>query len=176
MTTRALPHDDYITAVCTALTSADLDVTDGRTDDGETRGTYCYLNSVIDLDPSRTTDLDPEDIPANASWPHGLLLIWEWHTGIEADQGEPERGPVWLFAERKGDGSNEWPTALPVHGYADPAALVDAARKVISREIGPGSFHGDAGPRWDGGLIGGSWDQTDALTAGCEAWATEESG
>ncbi|MFM9595711.1 hypothetical protein ACKI1J_24375 [Streptomyces scabiei] len=175
MPERTLPQDLYVTAVCDALTEADVAVDDGRTDDCETRGTYCYLNAVITLDPSGTRDLDPDDIPANAAWPHGLLLIWEWHTGIEEEHGEPERGPVWLFAEMKDGSRNEYPTALPVYGYASPAAVVEAARKVISREIGAGHFHNGGAPTWEGGIIGDSWDQADALEAACEAWGTDES-
>ena len=173
--TRTLPHDPYITAVCDALTDAGLELTDHCwTDDGETRGTYCYLNTVITLDPSGTVGEFAEDIPAGTPWPHGLLLIWEWHTGIEADQGEPDRGPVWQFAELKADGSSEYPTSLPVYGYASPAAVVEAARKVISREIGAGSFYGYGAPKWDGGIIGDSWERHAELDAACEAWAAEE--
>lgn len=171
---RTLPHDPYITAVCDALTAAGLELTDHCwTDDGETRGTYCYLNAVITLDPSGVLASDDEDA-RNAAWPHGLLLIWEWHTGIEADQGEPARGPQWLFAELKADGSNEYPTDLPVEGYASPAAVVEAARKVISREIGPGSFYNFGAPKWDGGLIGGTWERHAELDAACEAWGAQE--
>jgi hypothetical protein len=169
------PHDPYINAVADALTAADVTVADGRTNDCETRGTYCYLNAVITLDPSNTLDLDAEDIPAGTPWPHGLLLIWEWHTGIEADQGEPDRGPVWQFAKLNDDGSSEYPTDLPVYGYASPAAIVEAARKVISREIQPGSPLGYGQWRgWDGGVIGDSWGQADALEAACDTWAARE--
>lgn len=71
---RNLPHDPYITAVCDALTEAGLELTDHCwTDDGETRGTYCYLNAVITLDPSGTIASDDEDIPVGTPWPHGLL-------------------------------------------------------------------------------------------------------
>ncbi|MFL4904882.1 hypothetical protein ACJ6WF_17245 [Streptomyces sp. MMS24-I2-30] len=176
MTTRTLPHDDYITAVCDALTAAGLELTDHCwTDDGETRGTYCYLNAVITLDPSGTISEAAEDIPAGTAWPHGLLLIWEWHTGIEADHGEPARGPQWQFAELKDDGSNEYPTDLPVYGYASPAAIVEAARKVISREILPGSFYDYGQWRgWDGGIIGDAWTRHAELDAACEAWGAEE--
>lgn len=166
MSNRALPHDAYITAVCDALTAAGLELTDMCwTSDSETRGTYCYLDAVITLDP-KSFGADRDE------WPHGLLLIWEWHTGIEADQGEPVKGPLWLFAELKDDGSNEYPTDLPVEGYASPAAIVEATRKVISQEIGQGHTFGI--PRWDGGIIGGSWDQADALNSACEAWGTAE--
>jgi len=175
MTDRQLPHDSYITAVCDALTAANLNLTDHCwTDDGETRGTYCYLNAVITLDPSGTIAAD-EQPDGGADWPHGLLLIWEWHTGIEAEQGEPARGPQWSFAELKADGSNEYPTDLPVYGYASPAAIVDAARKVISREIQPGPPQGYGQWRgWDGGIIGDSWDRADELEAACNAWGAEE--
>lgn len=173
--TITLPHDDYIAAVCDTLTTAGLELTDHCwTSDAETRGTYCYLDAVITLDPSGTVTSGDEDAKDGAAWPHGLLLIWEWHTGIEAEDGEPERGPVWLFAELKGDGSNEYPTGLPVEGYASPAAVVEAARKVISREIGAGSFHGISGPKWDGGVIGGAWERADDVDAACEAWGAVE--
>lgn len=165
--TRTLPHDPYITAVCEALDATGPQVKDGRTSDSETRGTYCYLEAVIDLDPI-TVGLQEE-------WPHGLLLIWEWHTGAEAEQGEPDKGPQWLFAEMNEDGSNEYPTDLPVYGYADPAAVAEAARKVISQEIQAGSFHNLGQWRgWGGGIIGGSWEQAAELDAACEAWGAKE--
>ncbi|NUQ99094.1 MAG: hypothetical protein HOY79_21910 [Streptomyces sp.] len=177
MATRTLPHDPYITAVCDALTTAGLAPGDDMwTSDSETRGTYCYLTAVITLDPDHAAGLDDDDIPEGAQWPHGLILIWEWHTGIEADQGEPERGPQWLFAEAKKGGSNEYPTTLPVHGYASPAAVVDAVRKVITGEIKPGDFYNSGQPRgWTGGLIGDSWDRSGELDAACEAWGNDES-
>ncbi|MDX2846433.1 hypothetical protein PV377_47330 [Streptomyces ipomoeae] len=172
--TNTLPHDPYVTAVCDALTAAGLELTDQCwTDDGETRGTYCYLNAVITLDPSGTIAAD-EQPDGGADWPHGLLLLWEWHTGIEADQGEPARGPQWTFAELKSDGSNEYPTDLPIEGYASPAAVVEAAHKVISREIGAGHFHNFGQAKWDGGIIGGSWERADDLDAACEAWGAVE--
>jgi hypothetical protein len=165
--TNTLPHDPYITAVCEALDKAGLEVKDGRTDDCETRGTYCYLNAVIELD-MLSTGLQDE-------WPHGLLLIWEWHTGIEAEYGEPDRGPQWLFAELNEDGSNAYPTTLPVYGYAAPAAIVEAARKVIDRTIQPGSSPNFGQWRgWDDGIIGDSWKGADELEAACTAWSAEE--
>lgn len=170
---RTLPHDPYIAAVVDALTAAGLEPTDYTwTDDSETRGTYCYLNAVITLDPSGTITSDDEGVPAGTAWPHGLLLIWEWHTG--AEDGEPNRGPVWQFAELKSDGSNEYPTGLPVYGYASPAAIVEAARKVISREIGAGHFHNFGQAKWDGGLIGFTWEHDEGLDAACAAWAAKE--
>ena len=165
--TRTLPHDGYIKAVVEALDKAGPQVKDARTDDAETRGTYCYLNAVIELDLHHTSHAD--------AWPHGLLLIWEWHTGIE--EGEPERGPSWHFAELKDDGSCEYPTDLPVYGYASPDAIVDAARKVISREIKPGSIYNyGQWQGWDGGLIGYTWERDEELDAACEAWGADEGG
>ncbi|PZT70173.1 hypothetical protein DN402_31640 [Streptomyces sp. SW4] len=169
---RTLPHDPYIEAVTDALTAAGLEPTEQWTDDGETKGVYCHLNAVITLDPSGTTDLAREDIPVGTPWRHGLLLLWEWHTGAEEGW---EKGPLWEFAELKSDGSCEYPTSLPVHGYASPAAIVEAARKVISREIGPGHFHNGGVPRWDGGIIGGTWDRVNELEAACEAWGAAAS-
>ncbi|MGW0566127.1 hypothetical protein [Streptomyces tauricus] len=171
---RTLPHDPYITAVCDALTAAGLELTDQCwTDDTETRGIYRYLNAIITLDPSRVLDRDDEDIPADTDWRHGLILIWEWHSGRE-ENGDPERGPVWQFAELKGDGSNEYPTWLPVHGYASPASIVEAARKVISCDIGAGHSFNFGQPTWDGGVIGDEWDQALDLEAAVTAWDAEE--
>ncbi|MEV8552575.1 hypothetical protein AB0L04_22500 [Streptomyces glaucescens] len=176
MTTRQLPQDPYIEAIGDALTTAGLAPTDYTfTEDSESRGTYCYLSAVITLDPSGTITSDDETARDGAAWPHGLLLLWEWHTGIEADQGEPERGPVWQFAELKEDGSNEYPTDLPVLGYASPDAIVDAARKVIAREILPGDFFNVGQWRgWDGGIIGDAWERHAELDAACEAWGADE--
>ncbi|MFF5984388.1 hypothetical protein ACFY78_36655 [Streptomyces olindensis] len=174
MPEKHLPQDPYIQAVTDALTAAGLPPTDHSwTDRCESLGTYRYLNAVITVDPSNTHDLDYDDVPADVEWPHGLLLLWEWHTGVEAVHGEPDRGPAWQFAELKRDGSNEYPTGLPVHGYASPDAIVDAARKVIAREIRPTSF--DGGPStWRGEVIGGSWERADELAAACDAWAVKE--
>ncbi|MEV8396097.1 hypothetical protein ACFVAF_34655 [Streptomyces sp. NPDC057596] len=172
---RTLPHDPYITAVCEALTAAGLELTDHCwTDDCETRGTYCYLNAVITLDPSGTITSGDENAKDAAAWPHGLLLLWEWHTGIEAEDGEPERGPLWQFAELKEDGSSAYPTSLPVYGYASPAAIVEAARKVVAREIKPNPYSMFGEVIWDGGIIGDTWERHAELDAACEAWGNNE--
>ncbi|MBB1260407.1 hypothetical protein [Streptomyces alkaliterrae] len=171
---RNQPHDTYISAVSDALTEAGLTPADWWTEDTETRGTYCYLNAVITLDPSNTHDLDHDEIPTDAAWPHGLLLLWEWHTGIEAELGEPERGPIWQFAEVKADGSTEYPTPLPVYGYASPAAVVKVARMVIDRSITPVSaFHASLSNSI-GELIGDSWNRADELAAACAQWSARE--
>jgi hypothetical protein len=168
---RTLPHDPYIAAVTEALSFAKLTPAEYWTSDGETRGVYCYLNAVITLDPSKTYDLDDEDVPAGTLWRHGLILIWEWHTGLE-DDGDPEKGPVWQFAELvDGHGQSRMPSVLPVDGYASPAAVVEAARMVIDRRVQAGP---DGATRWDGGVIGDSWERRTELDAACEAWGVDE--
>lgn len=175
MTTRTLPQDPYIEAIGDALTAAGLAPTDYTfTEDSETRGTYCYLNAVITLDPSGTLASDDEDARDEAAWPHGLLLLWEWHTGIEADQGEPERGPSWQFAALRSDGSNEYPTDLPVLGYASPTAIVEAAQKVIAHKIKPNPYSMFGEVIYDGGIIGDAWERHAELDAACEAWGNDE--
>ncbi|MFI1734025.1 hypothetical protein ACH40E_33395 [Streptomyces acidicola] len=170
--TTALPHDAYIKAVTDALSLDRLTPTEYWTSDGETKGQYCHLNAVITLDPSGTYELDDEDVPTGTPWRHGLLLSWEWHTG--AEEGWPEKGPFWEFAELKADGSCQYaPVTLPVHGYASPAAVVEAARKVINREIKASPFT-VGGLDWDGGIIGDSWGHADELDAACEAWGVDE--
>ncbi|MFE6284366.1 hypothetical protein [Streptomyces sp. NPDC057877] len=167
---RTLPHAAYIEAVIAALTEAELAPTEHWMDDGETKGVYRHLNAVISLDPSKTYDLDDEDVPSGTPWRHGLILSWEWHTG--AEDGWPDKGPLWEFAALKSDGSCQYPpVTLPVHGYASPAAIVEAARAVIDHRIKarPGGMSD-----WDGGIIGNSWDRADELDAACEAWGAKE--
>ncbi|WP_255951604.1 hypothetical protein [Streptomyces odontomachi] len=168
-----LPHAPYIEAVMDALTTAGLEPVEYFTDDSDTRGSYCYLRAVLELDPSGTYSLDDDEIPAGTAWRHGPLLIWEWHTGIEAEDGEPDKGPYWQFAKRQADGSNEVPVVLPVYGYASPAAVVEATRHVIDRRIKVDPFE-IGGIDWSGGIIGDSWDQADELNTACEAWGTKE--
>lgn len=172
MTDHTLPHAPYITTITDALTAASLEPAEWWVDDAETRGTYCHLNAVITLDPSGTIASGDEDARDATPWAYGLLLIWEWHTGLE--EGGPERGPLWQFAKLNKDGSNEYPTDLPVHGYASPDAVVDAARKVISREIGAGGFHNYGSPSWNGGIIGDSWERAKEVDAACETWGVNE--
>lgn len=151
--TNNLPHAPYIDAVTTALTDIGLDPTDTTLDDCDTRGTHCYLRAVLTYD---------EDTPLNfGHWQTGLVLIWEWHTGIEAADGEPERGPVWLWAKRLRDGSIREPQALLVDGYANPVQLVAAVF-----ELDLVGFSMKARP--------GRWDAAAALDAACEAWGVVE--
>lgn len=143
-----LPHALYLTQTYLALADVGLDPESHTLDDSDTRGTYCYLRGILHHPPYRR-------------WPHGLLLIWEWHTGAEADQGEPERGPVWLWAALKADGSNSEPTPLPVGGYANPTQVAAAVDELV--ETGAAV---KARP--------GQWWGADALDADCAAWAARE--
>jgi hypothetical protein len=135
------PHDEYIAAITGALTDVGLDPTTITRDDSDTRGTYCYLRALFALD--------------------DLLLIWEWHTGIEAAHGEPERGPVWLWAKRLSDGVNTEPAVLPVDGYANPVQVAAAAGELVDT--------GTAVKRRPG-----QWDGSKWLDAACEAWGAAE--
>ena len=152
--TRTLPHDDYIKAVCDALTTAGMEPADGWTSDAETRGTYCYLDAVITLDPD-TSGLDAD------RWPNGLILVWEWHTGIEADQGEPERGPSWEWAEiRANHGGNEEPAALTAEGYASPEYVIESVRALMEHR--------------NQSTPAERWKHAVELDAACEAWGADE--
>lgn len=168
-----LPHDAYIARVTDALTEAGLDPTEHWTSDDETKGMYCHLAAVITLDPSGTDDLPDEEVPAGTAWRHGLILSWEWHTGAEEGW---EKGPHWEFAALKADGSCQYvPVTLPVDGYASPAAVVEAARKVVAHEIKPDPHSSSGDVLWDGGAIGGIWERRAELDAACEAWGAAES-
>lgn len=144
----ALPHDLYLTEVYLALYDVGLNPDHHTLDNSDTRGTHCYLRGILHQPPYQR-------------WPHGLLLIWEWHTGIEADQGEPERGPAWLWAALRPDGSNTELTLLPVDGYANPTQVAAALDELIST--------GEAVKRRPG-----RWRGADALDAACEAWGADE--
>ncbi|MGW1615758.1 hypothetical protein ACWCQZ_41180 [Streptomyces sp. NPDC002285] len=145
----ALPHNLYLTEVYLALHDVGLDPDHHTLDDSDTRGTHCYLRGMLHQPPYQR-------------WPHGLLLIWEWHTGIEADRGEPERGPVWLWAALQPDGSNSEPALLPVDGHANPVQVAAALDELVST--------GAAVKRRPG-----RWRGADALDAACGAWGVEES-
>jgi hypothetical protein len=128
----AVPHDPYISAVVDALEEAGLTAPEFHTDNSDTRGTHCYLSAVIELDPSGVHDIPAEDIPTGTPWPHGLILIWEWHTGIEAHLGEPDRGASWQWAELKEHGvCKREPEPLPVPGWVAPAMLAATAATLI---------------------------------------------
>ncbi len=81
---------------------------------------------MLHFTPESTCGVTPE------RWPHGLLLIWEWHIGAEAADGEPERGPIWAWAKCLGGGVNSEPTALLVDGYANPLQVGFALAELIN--------------------------------------------
>lgn len=154
MTERQLPHDSYIRAVCDTLTAAGFTPADAFTDDTDTRGSHFYLRAVITLD-------DSSGIPAKR-WPHGLILIWEWHTGAEAADGEPERGPSWEWARLVDPhGQCGERQAFTAWGYASPAYVVESVRALIERR-------NQATPAE-------RWERAGELDAACEAWGAEES-
>jgi hypothetical protein len=115
VTTRTLPHAPYIHAVEAALTEAKMqpEQTDAFVEDSYDAP---YLRGVITLTP------ETSGIPADR-FPHGLILIWDWHTGRDQYY---TRGPVWQWARLNDDGSNRDPEPLPVPGWVAPEMLAGA--------------------------------------------------
>lgn len=111
--TRTLPHDDYIRAVESELTDAKM-VPERADTFVEDSYDVPYLRAVITLTP------ETSGIPADR-YPHGLLLIWDWHTGRDDDY---DRGALWQWARLNEDGSSRFPyEPLPVPGWVMPAML-----------------------------------------------------
>lgn len=140
MTNCTLPQDPYIDAVVIALADAGWDVADSWTSDADTHGLHQYLNAALTL--------TPEDSGLDAgTWPEGLILIWEWHNGIEA--GEPERGARWQWAKKNRDGSSSEPALFPVDGYANPVQVAAAAGELVATgravKRRPGQWNGTPG-------------------------------
>ncbi|MDW6058048.1 hypothetical protein SAZ11_08095 [Streptomyces sp. FXJ1.4098] len=149
-----LPHDPYITAIVDALTTAGFTPADNFTDDSDTSGSHFYLRAVITLDPD-TSGIDPQ------RWPHGLILIWEWHTGIEVADGEPERGPTWEWARLvDSHGQCGERAALTAVGYASPAYVVESVRALIERRNQSTPVE--------------LWEHAMELDAACAAWGAAE--
>ncbi|MEU7318328.1 hypothetical protein [Streptomyces sp. NPDC007083] len=153
--TEHLPQDSYIEAVADALTSVGLDPADYWTDDCDTRGTYHYLRASFRFTPEDTHGVDP------TRWPDGLLLIWEWHPGIE--DCEAEKGAVWLWAKILPNGSNSSPAPLPVAGAANPVQVAWSLTELI-----------DSGQSRRRRV--GDWDCAAALAEDCDTWAEAEVG
>ncbi|MBU8549759.1 hypothetical protein IMX12_13165 [Streptomyces sp. Babs14] len=150
MSIRTLPHDPYIEAVTETLTAAGLEPEQVDVRDDETRGVHLYLDAVITLTPE-ASGIDPDE------WDDGLILVWEWHTGLDED----ERGPSWQWAQLNEDGSN-WPLQpMAVYGYASPAAVVTVVRQTL------------ANPRVDHEPDLGVWEHANDLDTACEDWARE---
>ena len=110
--TYAPPHAPYIEAVEAALAEAKMEPEQA---DAFVEDSYDvpYLRGVITLTP------ETSGIPADR-YPHGLILIWDWHTGRDKYY---DRGPVWQWARLNEDGSNRDPEQLPVPGWVAPAML-----------------------------------------------------
>ncbi|MET8982107.1 hypothetical protein ABZX85_41645 [Streptomyces sp. NPDC004539] len=119
--TSELPHDPYIEAVVDALAAAGIEP-DARTsdaeidghDDGPDAGCTKVLDAFLVWDtytPGLNTDFHE----------HGIALLWE-HS---VDQ--------WVWAPRRKDGVLEHvPEPLPLHRWADPAAVVDVVRVLLA--------------------------------------------
>jgi len=114
--TRTLPHAPYINAIEGALTECGMEPEQA---DAFVEDSYDvpYLRGVITLTP------ETSGIPANRH-PHGLILIWDWHTGRDKYY---DRGPAWQWARLNEDGSNRDPEPLPVPGWVMPVMLAGAA-------------------------------------------------
>ncbi|MFF8659514.1 hypothetical protein [Streptomyces huasconensis] len=153
MTGHSLPQAAYIAAVTDALTEVGLDPADAWADDCDTRGTYRYLRAVFLFTAEDTHGVDP------ACWPDGLLLIWEWHPGIEAE--EAEKGPLWLWAKQLPDGSNTAPAPLPLPGLANPVQVAWSLAELINNGSTPRRRIGE-------------WACAASTSAACEAWAEGE--
>lgn len=113
--TRTLPHDPYITAVEQALTAASLEPETTSTFEDELDGHPLLRGSIL-LTPETT------GIPAD-QWPHGLLLVWEWHTGRNP---EIDRGPSWSWSRATAGGWADAWQPLPVAGWTVPTSLAIA--------------------------------------------------
>ena len=113
--TRTLPHAPYIDAVAAEFTDTAMtpEQADAFVEDSYD---VPWLRGVITLTP------ETSGIPANR-YPHGLILIWDWHTGRDKYY---DRGPVWQWARLNEDGSNRDPEPLPVSGWVMPAMLAAA--------------------------------------------------
>jgi hypothetical protein len=121
MTTHTLPHAPYIDAIETALTEAKMEPEQA---DAFVEGSYDvpYLRGVITLTP------ETSGIPADRLR-HGLILIWDWHTGSDEDYDE---GPSWQWTRRNGDGSGQYPfEPLPVPGFVAPEMLAATVATLV---------------------------------------------
>lgn len=115
MTAYALPHAPYIDAVAAEFTNTAMtpEQADAIVEDSYD---VPWLRGVITLTP------ETSGIPADR-YRHGLILIWDWHTGRDENY---ERGPAWQWARLNEDGSSSLPEPLPVPGWVMPAMLAGA--------------------------------------------------
>jgi hypothetical protein len=148
---RTLPHAPYIEAVETALTEAKMEPEQADTF-VEDSYDVPYLRGVITLTP------ETSDIPADR-FPHGLILIWDWHTGRDEDF---ERGSVWQWARLNDDGSNRDPEPLPVPSFVAP--------EMLAATVAGLAYTGKPIP------MGSQWHDhlRQPVEAAIEQWAAEE--
>ncbi|MDX2520574.1 MULTISPECIES: hypothetical protein [Streptomyces] len=122
--TRTLPHDPYITAVVDALTTAGLEPTTAETRDTEEN--RFAPDTGAELDALLVWDGDTAGLNTDAH-EDGIVLLWEH----PAEQ--------WQWAPRKQHGElKHEPEFLPLHRWADPAAIVDVVRVLLAGLPAPG--------------------------------------
>lgn len=147
MSIRTLPHDPYIKAVVDALTAAGLEPTTAETRDSEEN--RFDPDSGTELDALLVWDGDTAGLNTD-EFEHGFVLLWEH----PAEQ--------WQWAPRKRHGALEWePEFLPLHRWADPAAIVDVVRVLLAGLPVPGGED----PRL--------WVNFAAASEAVTAWASE---
>src|SRR5689334_14750258 len=119
-----LPHEDYITAVTAALTSAGLtpDSTEIESPAGERLyGVLIWEGGNRSLNQSE--------------WPHGVLVSWTQLDG-------------WEYVRPQAGSSNGWPMRLLREFHASPNSVVAAVRMLLR---GPDGLP-IGGTLWDGSL------------------------
>ena len=116
----ALPHAPYIDAIEAALNDAQLipERVDAFVEDSYD---VPWLRGVITLTP------ETSGYPADR-FRHGLILVWDWHTGRDEDC---DRGPSWQWARLDEDGSNGRLEPLPVSGWVAPAMLAATVTTLV---------------------------------------------
>lgn len=151
--TDQLPHDEYIRAVCDALTHAGLEPTTAETSDAESNR-YDTSGLTTQLDALLVWDGDVTGVNADVH-EDGIALLWEH----PAEQ--------WQWAPRKTHGGldrePEFLTALP--RWADPELVVLVARELLASRPVPVMPH--AGPVWTG---------HEQAQAAVDAWAADDAG
>ncbi|MEU1275284.1 hypothetical protein [Streptomyces sp. NPDC005799] len=124
MTTRELPHDPYITAVVNALTAAGLEPSDAETRDTEEN--RFAPDAGAELDALLVWDGDASGLNTDV-YEDGFVLLWE----------HPAEQWQWGPRKRHGELVHE-PEFLPLHRWADPAAVVDVVRVLSAGLAVPG--------------------------------------
>ncbi|MEU9400595.1 hypothetical protein [Streptomyces sp. NPDC048242] len=149
MTIKTLPHDPYITAVVDALTEAGLEPTSAETSDAESNR-YDASGLTTQLDALLVWDADTLGLNTVVH-EDGIALIWEH----PAEQ--------WQWAPRKHHGELQWePEFLPLHRWADPAAVVAVVRILL------------AGLGLTGGEDPRLWVNFIAVSEAVAAWEAQE--